>query len=91
MSDPLKPSPALLIAIGSLVVHYEELNSPDGHAFDKTAIDALRNQPEVQAWFEEMNRMAFLPVKRSSGLTPRAADAALPASKNGKGSKKPRR
>jgi hypothetical protein len=66
MSDPLKPSPALLIAIGSLVVHYEELNSPNGHHFDKAVIDSLRNQPEVKEWFDEMSRMAFLPVKRDA-------------------------
>lgn len=64
--DPLKPSPALLIAIGSLVVHYEELTSPNGHPADKIAIDSLRNQPEVKKWFDEMTRMAFLPVKRDA-------------------------
>lgn len=64
--DPLKPSPALLIAIGSLVVHYEELTSPDGHHFDKAVIDSLRNLPDVKEWFEKMTEMAFLPVKRNT-------------------------
>lgn len=64
--DPLKPSPALLIAIGSLVAHYEELTSPHGHPADKVAIDSLRNHPDVKEWFDEMSRKAFLPVKRDS-------------------------
>jgi len=62
--DPLKPSPQLLISLGSLVVHYEELTSPKGHPMDKEAIDSIRNQPNVKDWFEAMSRMAFLPVKR---------------------------
>jgi hypothetical protein len=64
MSDPLKPSPQVLIALGSLVMHYEEYMSPKGHPNDKDAIDTLRNQPEVKEWFDQMDKMAFLPVKR---------------------------
>ena len=62
--DPLKPSPALLIALGSLIVHYEELTSPNGHPADKAAIDSLRNLPDVKEWFDIMTQKAFLPVKR---------------------------
>ena len=64
MSDPLKPSATLLIKLGSMVVHYEEMTSPKGHQFDKHALDTLTNDAEVKAWFAEMNKMAFLPVKR---------------------------
>ena len=64
MSDPLKPSATLLIKLGSMVVHYEEMLSAKGHEFDKHALDSLTNDPEVKAWFAAMNKMAFLPVKR---------------------------
>ncbi len=63
--DPLKPSPQLLIALGSLIVHYEEFVSTDGHPYDKAAIDSLRNQPDVKEWFDEMLLLAFLPLKRN--------------------------
>ncbi len=54
----------LLIALGSLIVHYEEWTSPSSNPIDKDVIDSIRNQPDVKEWFEEMNSMAFLPVKR---------------------------
>ena len=64
--DVLKPSPTLLIELGSLIVHYEEFLSPDGRHIDKEVIDELRGRPEVDEWFREMDRLAFLPVKRVS-------------------------
>lgn len=64
MSDPLKPSLPLLIKLGSLIVHHEEAHSPTGHPFDLNAIKSLADDPEVRAWFEAMNKMAMLPVKR---------------------------
>lgn len=67
MDDPLTPTPQVLIALGSLVVHYEELTSPGGHPNDRAAIDSIRNHPDVRAWFEQMDKMAFLPVKRDAG------------------------
>ena len=65
MEDVLKPTPQLLIKLGSIIVHYEELNSPLGHALDKAAIDALMENDDVKEWFEGMTKMAFLPVKRN--------------------------
>jgi hypothetical protein len=62
MSDPLHPSASLLCKLGSIVVHYEELNSLDGHPIDKSTIDSLRRDPEVEEWFTEMK--SFLPAKR---------------------------
>lgn len=64
MSDPLKPSASLLIKLGSMVVHLEEMMSSKGHDFDKHALDTLYADEEVKAWFAAMNKMAFLPVKR---------------------------
>ncbi len=62
--DPLKPSPSLLIKLGSVIVHQEELMSAKGHQFDKHALETVRNDPEVVAWLSAMTKMAFLPVKR---------------------------
>ena len=63
--DPLKPSPTLLIKLGSIVVHMEELHSAKGSVeFDLPAIQTLQTDPEVVEWFAAMNKIAFLPVKR---------------------------
>lgn len=63
-NDPLKPSPTLLCKLGSVLVHAEELTSPAGHIFDREAFLTAWDS-EVQAWMEEMRKLAFLPVKRS--------------------------
>jgi hypothetical protein len=60
--DPLKPSLSLLVKLGSAVVHIEEFLSPQGHEFDKHALDTLLHDPEVKTWLKQMG--AFLPVKR---------------------------
>lgn len=64
MSDPLQPSLPLLIKLGSLIVHHEEAHSPTGHLVDFQAIKSLTDDPEVVEWFEAMNKIAMLPVKR---------------------------
>ena len=64
MSDPLKPSAALLCKLGSIAVHAEEMTSPKGHHFDKAAMDTLLSDAEVKAWLAAMDKMAFLPKKR---------------------------
>ena len=65
MADPFKPSPSLLIKLGSVIVHMEELHSKNGNVeFDLPALQTARNDPEVVEWFAAMNKMAFLPVKR---------------------------
>lgn len=63
MSDPLKPSPALLCKLGSILVHAEELTSPTGHIFDHSALKTAWDY-EVIEWMEQMNKMGMLPVKR---------------------------
>lgn len=62
--DPLKPSPALLIKLGSVIVHQEEKSSAKGHWMDQHALDTVRNDPEVIEWLAEMERLALLPVRR---------------------------
>lgn len=64
MNDPLKPSVTLLVKLGSIAVHAEELLSPTGHHFDRRALETVAHDPEVTAWLAEMDKMAFLPKKR---------------------------
>ena len=64
MQDPLKPSIQLLIKLGSIIIHQEELLSPGRHEYDQHALETVRNDPEVIEWIEQMTKMAFLPVKR---------------------------
>ncbi len=62
--DVLKPTPQLLIKLGSLIVHYEEFVSPNGSVIDKQTIDAMMKQDDVKEWFTEMRKLALLPLKR---------------------------
>ena len=62
--DPFKPDVALLVKLGSIVVHTDEMLSPTGHGFDKIATQQLIADPEVQEWLAAMDKMAMLPKKR---------------------------
>lgn len=64
VDDSLTPSFQVLVKLGSIVVHYQELNSPGGDPMDKKAIDTLESDPEVIEWLAKMTKLAFLPVKR---------------------------
>jgi hypothetical protein len=66
MAKPLEPSAQLLIKLGSIIVHADELMSPDGHPFDKIAFEELMRDPQVVAWIAEMNSLALLPLKRNA-------------------------
>lgn len=63
--DPLKPTPALLCKLGSVLVHAEEMLGPGGHQFDKAALETAAYDPEVKEWREAMDKMAMLPKKRN--------------------------
>lgn len=62
--DPFKPPIGVLIKLGSIAVHVEEMLSPSGHAFDKIALQSLLEDPEVVAWVAKMDKLAMLPKKR---------------------------
>lgn len=64
VSDPLKPSVSLLVKIGSIAVHADEILSPSAHSFDRHALQTLFDDEEVKTWLGQMNKMAMLPVKR---------------------------
>ena len=63
-ANPLKPTPALLVKLGSVAVHVEEMLSLKGHELDRYALMTLLGDQEVKQWIEQMNAMAMLPVKR---------------------------
>lgn len=62
--DALKPSVGLLVKLGSLIIHYQELLSPNAHEFDRAALDTLESDSEVSEWLRTMSKSGFLPVKR---------------------------
>jgi hypothetical protein len=53
-----------LIAMGSAVIHAEELASPQGHGFDKVAFDTAVQQ--ARPLLDEMDQKALLPVRRDA-------------------------
>lgn len=58
------PSLQVLVKLGSIAVHAEELLSPKAHHFDRLALESLLDDPDVQLWLAEMHKAALLPVKR---------------------------
>lgn len=62
--SPLNPDVRTLAKLGSIVAHVEEFFSSGAHEFDKAAIDALVQEPDVRAWLDGMRRLALLPVRR---------------------------
>lgn len=64
-NDPLKPAAGVLIKLGSLAVHTSEYLSPFGHRFDRAAIQTLLDDKELIEWLAEMDKLAYLPKKRS--------------------------
>jgi len=63
-NDPLKPSPALLCKLASVAVHADEMLSPNGHHFDKAALNSALTDADVTAWIAQMVKMGMAPVKR---------------------------
>lgn len=66
MSDPLNPNTTLLCKLGSIVRHAQELTSPGGHEFDAIALSNLLDEADVVAWMQDMDRLALLPVLRTT-------------------------
>lgn len=61
----LVPPVSLLAKLGSVVGHVEEMLGPDGHRFDRVAIDSLLADPELREWMAEMRKAQFVPEPRS--------------------------
>lgn len=56
----------LLLKLASIVIHYEEWTSKQSDPVDKTAIDSLRQDPEVRAFLDNPSNAVFFPVKRGA-------------------------
>lgn len=65
MTDMTKPSLGLLVKLGSIAVHADEILSPYREAVDVDAIKTLLDDAEVRKWLAQMSKAAFLPVKRN--------------------------
>lgn len=59
------PPLSLIVKLGSIARHAQELLTPDRHSFDAEAMDALLGDPEVVDWMAEADDLALLPVLRS--------------------------
>ena len=57
-------SPSLAAKLAAIVVHADEMLSPDGHEFDKFALQQALADPEVVAWIKACGPLA--PVKRTA-------------------------
>jgi hypothetical protein len=60
----LTPSAVILIKLGSIAVHAEEVLSEKCHPFDLDTLKALLNDSDVKIWLAEMDKLALLPKKR---------------------------
>lgn len=58
-----EPGIALLMKLGSAIVHAEEYIET-GHALDLAAFKQCAEDPEVKEWMTYMHEAALLPVKR---------------------------
>jgi hypothetical protein len=57
----------LLMKLGSIAIHAEELLSPDGREADKSALLGLLADAEVQEFLRSEEMRVLLPVKRARG------------------------
>lgn len=60
----LQPSSSLLCKLGSIISHFEEAESSNGHWMDKLALEHGLQDPEVVEWLEEMRSLALISRKR---------------------------
>jgi hypothetical protein len=57
-STMMNPSPALLVKLGSIIVHFDEATEPGAHEFDLHTARQLLADPEVAAWMKAMDAAA---------------------------------
>ena len=58
----MKISIGLAAKLAAVVVHADEMLSPSGHDYDRTALEQCARDPEVQAWVRSLGPLA--PKKR---------------------------
>jgi hypothetical protein len=63
------PDLSLLVKLGSIAVHADEITENDGKNAENCDIAAIRSlllDPEVATWIAETSAGGFLPIKRSA-------------------------
>lgn len=65
MNDPFHPKLSLLVKLGSIAVHADEMLSPGAHEYDAEAIKPLLRDPDLKEWIEQMTKKGFMPIQRS--------------------------
>lgn len=65
MSRLTDPGLKVLVKLASIAVHVEEYLSPDGHPFDRVALEQLLKEEDLQAYMGELAKAGFLPVTRA--------------------------
>lgn len=60
---PLRPTPALLAKLGSLIVHQQLAATADGPYADRIVMQVLLEDPEVKEWLWGMAYMGFVTTK----------------------------
>jgi hypothetical protein len=53
----------LEIKLASIVIHTQELLSPDGRVADKEALKPLLNDPEITTWLKSFDKAKLLEGK----------------------------
>lgn len=61
----MNPNAALLVKLGSIIVHFDEATSPGAHEYDLHTARQLLLDPDVKDWIAKMTAAAMLPVKRT--------------------------
>jgi len=61
-----QPSLSVLIKLGSIAVHVDEMLSPMGHTFDRMALQQLLKDEEVRTWIAAAGKNGWLPEKRDT-------------------------
>ena len=62
--DPLKPSLNILMKLGSIAVHADEIVMEQPLEIDRMVVKNLLEDKELQEWMKDMNEQGLLPVKR---------------------------
>lgn len=62
--NAMMPSLGILVKLGSIMVHVEEMLSSGAHDFDTYAIQTLLDDHELRNWIKEMDKHGLLPKKR---------------------------
>lgn len=64
MKEELIPTFEVLIKLGNIVIHTQEMLSSKGHQYDLVVLKQLIEDKEVNEWLNKMDKFALLPKKR---------------------------